>query len=130
MCSNRVASAFLALWLSLNLSGCASWRLETVGATEVLALKHPDRIRVQGPHLSREVLYWPELHGDSLIGRQRRNSARPDRAVALADVASVATSHLDAGKTAGLALGLLAALGAAALIAAASIDGPFDNWGQ
>ena len=130
MCSNRAASVLLALWLSLDLSGCVSWRLETVGATEVLRSKHPDRIRVQGPHLSREVLYWPELQGDSLIGRQRRNSARPDRAVALADVASVATSHPDAGKTAGLALGVVAALGTAALIAAASIDGPFDNWGQ
>jgi hypothetical protein len=42
-------------------------------------------------------------------------------------VASVATSRVDAGKTAGLALGITAAFGMAALIAAASYDGPFDN---
>jgi hypothetical protein len=130
MCSGRVAKVLLALWLSLNLAGCTSWRLESMGASEIIILKHPDRIRVQGSHLSRQVLYWPEVHGDSLIGRHRQNTTQPDRAVALADVASVATSHRDAGKTTGLVLGIVAALGTAALIAAASMDGPLDNWGQ
>lgn len=128
--SGEVATALVAIWLSLDLAGCTSWRLETVGSREVIALKHPDRVRVQGPHLNREVLYWPEVHGDSLIGRQRPTTGRPDRAMALADVASVATSHLDAAKTSGLALGIVAALGTAALIATAGIDGPFENWGQ
>lgn len=122
---SRTAIAPLALWLSLT--GCASWRLETHGAAEVIALRHPDKIRVQGPRLGKAVLYWPEVHGDSLIGHQRRNTARRERTVTLADVTSVATSHVDAGKTAGLVLGIVAAVGAAALIAAASYDGPFDN---
>jgi hypothetical protein len=125
MYSSRTAIALLALWPSLT--GCASWRLETQGAAEVIALKHPDKIRVQGPCLSQTVLYWPTIHGDSLVGRRRRNASRPDRAVALSDVASVATSRVDAGKTAGLALGITAAFGMAALIAAASYEGPFDN---
>ena len=46
--------------------------------------------------------------------------------MALSDVASVATYRVDAGKTAGLALGIMAAFGLAALIAAASYDGPFN----
>jgi hypothetical protein len=123
MYSSRTAIALVALCQSLT--GCASWRLETQGAAEVIALKHPDRIRVQGPRLSREVLYWPEVHGDSLTGRQERNTSSPNRTVPLADVESVATSRVDASKTAGL--GIMAAAGIAALIVAASYDGPFDN---
>jgi hypothetical protein len=123
--SSRTAIALLALWLSLT--GCASWRLETQEAAEVIALKHPDKIRVQGPSLSQTVLYRPTIQGDSIIGRERRNKSRPQRAVALSDVASVATSRVDAGKTASLALGITAAFGMAALIAAATYDGPFDN---
>ncbi|HEY9506153.1 MAG TPA: hypothetical protein VIQ27_09290 [Gemmatimonadales bacterium] len=73
------------------------------------------------------MLYRPTIQGDSIIGRERRNKSRPQRAVALSDVASVATSRVDAGKTASLALGITAAFGMAALIAAASYDGPFDN---
>jgi hypothetical protein len=122
---SRTAIAPLALWLSLT--GCVSWRLETQGAAEVIALQHPDKIRVQGPRLGKAVLYWPEVHGDSLIGHRPRNTARRQRTVNLADVTSVATSHLDAGKTAGLVMGIVAAVGAAALIAAATYDGPFDN---
>jgi hypothetical protein len=125
MYSSRTAIVLLALWPSLT--GCASWRLETQGPAEVIALKHPDKIRVQGPGLSQTVLYRPTIQGDSLVGRERRNKSRPQRAVALSDVASVATSRVDAGKTASLALGIMAAFGMAALIAAASYDGPFDN---
>ena len=121
----RAAIALLAFLPTL--AGCASWRLETQGAAEVIALKHPDKIRVQGPHLSRTVLYQPTVQGDSLVEGQRGNAGHPGRAVALADVSSVATSRVDAGKTAGLALGITAAFGMAALIAAASYEGPFDN---
>jgi hypothetical protein len=123
--TRRTAIALLALWPSLT--GCVSWRLETQGAAEVIALKHPDKIRVQGQHLSQTVLHWPAIHGDSLVGRERRNTSRPERAVALSDVASVATSRVDAGKTAGLALGITAAFGMAALITAATYNGPFDS---
>jgi hypothetical protein len=73
------------------------------------------------------VLYRPTIQGDSIVGRVRRNKSRSQRAVALSDVASVATSHLDAGKTASLALGITAAFGMAALITAATYDGPFDS---
>jgi hypothetical protein len=121
---SRTVIALLALWPSLT--GCASWRLETQAVTDVIALKHPDKIRVQGPRLSQTVLYRPTVHGDSLVGRERR-TVSPERAVALADVASAATSRVDAGKTAGLALGITGAFGIAALIAALSYDGPFDN---
>ena len=123
--SSRTAIALLALWPSLT--GCVSWRPETQGAAEVIALRHPDKIRVQGPGLSQTVLYRPTIQGDSLVGRERRNKSGSQRAVALSDVASVATSRVDAGKTASLALGITAAFGMAALIAAASYDGPFDN---
>lgn len=123
-------NALLALCLSLELTGCTSWRLENVGPAEVIVRDHPAKIRVRGPHMSQVVLYWPEVHGDSLLGRHRGNARVPDRFVALADVASVATSHVDAGKTAAIGLGIVAALGITALIAAASIDGPFDNWGR
>ena len=120
-------TAIVLLALSPSVTGCASWRLETQGAAEVIALKHPDKIRVQGPSLSRTVLYRPTIQGDSLVGRERRNKSRPERAVALSDVASVATSRVDAGRTASLVLGIAGALGMAALITAASYGGPFDD---
>ena len=110
MYPSRAARALLVPWLSLSLAGCAGWRLETQSVTEVIAVKHPDKIRVQGPRLDPAVLYYPRIEGDSLLGHQRRNSPGPERAVALADVSNVATSHVDAGRTAGLALGVTAAV--------------------
>ena len=123
--SSRTAIALLALWPSLT--GCVSWRPEVQGAAEVIALRHPDKIRVQGPSLSPTVLYRPTIQGDSIVGRERRNKSGSQRAVALSDVASVATSRGDAGKTASLVLGITAAFGMAALITAATYDGPFDS---
>jgi hypothetical protein len=73
------------------------------------------------------VLYRPTIQGDSIVGRERRNKSGSQRAVALSDVASVATSRVDAGRTASLVLGIGAALGMAALITAATYDGPFDS---
>ena len=113
------------LALCLSLTGCASWRLETQGAAEVVASKDPEKIRVEGPQLRRTVLYRPTVQGDSLVGCDQWNPARRGRAVALLDVTSVATSRVDAGKTVGLALG--AAFGLAALVAVATYDGPFDG---
>jgi hypothetical protein len=128
--NRRRSSARFALVLGLQLGGCTTWRLEGVAPAELIARDHPAKIRVRGPRQRPEVLYRPEIRGDTLVGRHRAHARTPDRSIALTEVTSVATSHVNAGKTVGLGLGHVAVLGGALLIAVSTIDGPFDNLGQ
>ncbi len=113
-----------------QIGGCTAWRLETVSPAEVIADK-PSVVRVQYADEQQEVLYQPEVRGDSLLGRSEPDARQADRALALADVTSVATRHVSGGRTTGLVLGLVG-IGAVvgSLIAIANMQLPFDNWGQ
>jgi hypothetical protein len=114
-----------------QLSGCTSWRLETVSPADIIAREEPSEIRVQYADRHHEVLYEPEVRGDSLLGRPQRNARRPARAVALTDVKGVATRRVSAGRTTALALGIVG-IGAVVglMIGIATMQGPLDNWGQ
>jgi hypothetical protein len=114
-----------------QMAGCTAWRLETVSPAEVIAREQPGVVRVQYADEQHEVLYQPEVRGDSLLGRSEPDARQADRALALADVTSIATRHVSGGRTTGLVLGLVG-VGAVvgSLIAIASMQGPFDNWGQ
>jgi hypothetical protein len=120
-------STGLVLLLGPPLTGCMSWRVESAAPAELVARDHPSKIRVQHASGQWHVLRWPEVHGDSLRESGRPTGRTPRQAIALADATLVATRHFSAGKTAGLGLGVVAAVGTAALIALASWDGPFGS---
>ena len=114
-----------------QIGGCTAWRLETVSPAEVIARDKPSVVRVQYADEQHEVLYQPEVRGDSLLGRGEPDARAADRAVALADVTRIATRHVSGGRTTGLVLGIVG-VGAVvgSLIAIGNMQGPFDNWGQ
>ena len=114
--------------VSGQLSGCTSWRVETLSPADVVERQQPGEVRVQRTDRQYEVFYLPEVQGDSLLGRRRWNTKHPDRAVALADVKGIATRHVHAGRTAGLVLGIGAIVGI--IVGLGSMQGTFDNWGQ
>ena len=111
------------------LGACTSWHVETVPAAQVVA-RRPDALRVQYESGRREVLYRPEIRGDSLVGRRNATAKGPRVALGLADVKGVATNHLDAGRSVGLLLGIGGAAFIAAYAALSNMQGPPDNWGQ
>lgn len=97
--------------LSGQLSGCTGWRAEPLSPADVVEGQKPSELRVQRGDGRREVLYQPQVRGDSLLGRRDRSATQPDRALALTDVTEVATRHIDEGRTVALVLGVGAIVG-------------------
>src|SRR5256885_10543965 len=91
-----------------QIGGCTAWRLETVSPAEVIAREKPSVVRVQYEDEQHEVLYQPEVRGDSLLGRSEQGGRQAARTVALPDVTRIATLHARGGRTTGLVLGLVA----------------------
>lgn len=116
----------LLLGICLGFPGCSQWRVETIPAAELVERDHPARVRLRFEG-RREVLYRPEVRGDSLWGVENLRSRSAARAVALAGVTQVETSHFSVGRTAKLVLGAGAAVGLAFLIMIASIA---NDWGS
>ncbi len=114
--------------MSGQLSSCTGWRVESLSPVDVIEDQHPGEIRVQRGDGRSEVLYRPEVNGDSLVGRRDWSAKQPDRAVPLTDVKGVATRHVSVGRTAALVLGIGALVGV--FIGLGSMQGPLDNWGQ
>lgn len=109
------------LLVVVQVAGCTSWHVETLPPAELISQKHPGRLRVEQFDGKRVMVYRPEVQGDSLRGRPSAGS-KGSRAVTLASVRTVSTSHFSAGKTLGLTLGVAAVAVAAAFIALASSD--------
>lgn len=100
--------AVAVLLFVFQLAGCTTWHVETLPPAEVIAQRHPDRLRVEGADGKRQMFYGPEVQGDSLRGREWPASTG-SRAVPLDRVRSVSTSRVSAGRTIGLVLGIPAA---------------------
>src|ERR1700694_1499675 len=117
---------FIAIVLMAGqLSSCTSWRLETLSPADVIRTERPTALRVERQDGHREVLYQPQVQGDSLLGRRAQDDKMSNRALALMDVKQVATRHVNPGRTAGfvIGMGLLIAL----VAAASSFDIPVGN---
>ena len=114
--------------MSGQLSSCTGWRAESLSPVDVIEDQHPGEIRVQRGDGRSEVLYRPEVNGDSLLGRRNWDAKQSDRAMALSDVKGLATRHVSVGRTVAVVAGLGAVVGV--LIGVASMQGPLDNWGQ
>jgi len=111
-----------ALLLVLQLAGCTTWHVETLPPAEVIAQRHPDRLRVEGADGKRQMFYGPEVQGDSLRGREWPASTG-SRSVPLDRVRSVSTSRVSAGRTIGLVLGVPATVVLGLFIALAASCG-------
>jgi len=55
--------------MSGQLSSCTGWRAESLSPVDVIEDQHTGEIRVQRGDGRSEVLYRPEVNGDSLVGR-------------------------------------------------------------
>ena len=108
------------------LSACMTWRLETLSPADVIRTERPTALRVERQDGDREVLYQPQVQGDSLLGRHAEDDTMSTRALALMDVKQVATPHVNAGRTAGYMIGLGLLL---ALVAAAASINTSIGWG-
>jgi hypothetical protein len=103
-----------------QLSACTTWRLETLSPADVIRTERPTALRVERQDGHREVLYQPQVQGDSLMGRRAEDDKMSNRALALMDVKHVATRHVNPGRTAGFVIGT--GLFIALVVAAASFD--------
>ncbi len=112
-----------ALLFVVQLAGCTSWHVETLPPAELIAQRHPDRLRVEGVDGKRVIFYGSEVQGDSLRGRANADSTG-SRAVSLDGVRSVSTSHSNVGGTIGLIVGIPAVtLGTLLIVVGASCGG-------
>lgn len=116
-----------ALVVTGQLIGCTGWHVESLSPGEVVERQQPRAIRVQQRDGRREVVYAPEVRGDSLLGYQDWSARAEHRALALTDVKEVATRHLSPGRTAGLVLGIGAVVGV--IVGLSNMQG-LENWGQ
>lgn len=124
MIPNRwLQKSVLAFYVAAQCAACTGWRLEALAPSEVIARDHPKQLRIQQISGRREVLYRPEVHGDTLWGTRHPDVRPRDRGIALADVTSVATLHVKTAETVALGLGFGAV--AAGIIALATWGGPF-----
>ena len=126
----KLQSGVAGLLMTLQLGACTYWRVESLPPTAVIERHQPAVVRVQSAVGPRQVVYRPEIRGDSLVGTRSYESRRQDRAFALTGVTQVETHHVSGDRTALLVMGIGAAVFAAFMIALSGMQGPFDNWGQ
>jgi hypothetical protein len=93
-----IAWAFLATCLT----ACSSWKVYTVPPAQLLADKHPAKIRITLADSSAVVLTPPELLGDTLVGQ----SEGQRMGIATSDAVYLAVRKKDAAATVGLIGGL------------------------
>ena len=110
------------LAFSLTVIACRTWQAQPGPPRNDIQWAVADTVNVVRVVLTSGAttdLYRPSLSGDSIVGMS--SPARERVAFALTDVRSVARYNVDSGKTAlaiaGLALGVLAVMAIAAVVA-------------
>lgn len=111
-----------AILLVCYVPACAGWRTQSAAPEQVIATKHPERVRITRQDGSRVELLQPLIEADSVAGRDAGasgpDSLKPRVAVALADVRTVELHQTKTAET--LLLVGAAGLLIVAVIAAAS----------
>ena len=129
MCKRAMLSRSVAVILMIGqFSGCTGWRVEPLSPAAAVERQRPSEVRVQLGDGRREVLYHPEVRGDSLLGHRDWSAQQPDRALALTDVKVLETNHISGGRTAALVLGVGAIVGV--IVAVQNIHFNLGNWGN
>jgi hypothetical protein len=114
---SRAAGRFGRLvLLTASLTACTKWQVQTLSPQQVLATRHPDKIRVTRADSTQVVLTKPQIVGDTLYGM-----AAGQRGVALADVSRVSIRRGDPLATGSVIGGTAAVLTGVGLIIWASI---------
>lgn len=129
----RIRRLAASLCFITYLSSCTSWRAQTGSPSEVFAKQKIHDVRVTLANGKVEELQSPRIENDSLIGGSastRAGHPPTRRAIPIDSVKSLAISRTDGTKTALLIAGVgITALLIAAVIAAASWDGPLGTGG-
>ncbi|MFN0179662.1 MAG: hypothetical protein ACKVZ0_12760 [Gemmatimonadales bacterium] len=94
----RIVSGIMLGLIVASATGCMSWRIDPTPATVLLAGKPLQTLRVMTVDSIPVVLHQPRIVGDSITGHPTANAVER-RTINLKDVASVATKHLNFGKT-------------------------------
>ena len=104
----------LVAQLTVCLTGCHTWRTQTVSPREVVETQQPQRVRVSLTSQSQLVLESPEIQGDTLFGHVGEDpKTRKPIGLPLSVVEQVAVRQSDAGKT---AVALVGGAGAAVVL--------------
>jgi hypothetical protein len=88
-------------WLPLSLvllTGCSSWRVQSVSRAQVITEEHPAQIRLRRTDGQQVVLKRPVLRGDSIWGQTPKDSA----GLPLDEITAIAVRRTDWLKTTGL----------------------------
>jgi len=93
-------------------AACYGWRVEGFTPAEVIARRHPRQIRFERVDGHRDVLYRPEISGDSLRGSRSPDVRARDRVILLRDVRSVATLRIKTAETVAVSVTLAGVLAA------------------
>ncbi len=95
------------LLLAQVVTGCTSWRVQSVTPQELLAREHPTTIQVWERGGAKYEIEAPQVAGDSLIGSEEvtqlqiggRFRVRLDPRIALATVDRIAVPRFNLAKT-------------------------------
>lgn len=111
----RVVRVITATWMGLSVSGCTTWRVESVPPRELLRDRDVQAVRVTKTDsaATKVEIYDPALVGDSISGHPTKLAVARIY-VPLSQIQTIATQHKSVGKT---ALFVLAVGGAVALYA-------------
>jgi hypothetical protein len=90
----------------MAVGGCVSWRPYEAGSTLTTRKQLPTSLRATRQDSTQIVLAAPFVGGDTLYGRVRSDTI----GLPVAEIAGLEWERLSAGRTAGLVLGVPAAL--------------------
>jgi hypothetical protein len=104
-------------WLTLGVSGCMTWRVESVPPREVVSRPGVNAVRLTTADSadSKIEVYDPTLVGDSISGHPTKLAVARIY-VPLSHVRTISTQHKSIGKTALLVLAVAGGVGIYALL--------------
>jgi hypothetical protein len=113
----RARRVVVTAWMSLGVSGCLTWRVESASPREVLQNPNVHAVRITSTDstATKIEIYDPALVGDSIMGHPTKQAVARIY-VPLSRVQSIATQHKSVAKTALLVVGVGAGIALYALL--------------